>query len=187
MIGKIVVHETRAGRLTGRIVETEAYPPGDPAAHHYIGRTARNASLFLRPGHSYVYFTYGSCFLFNVSSEPAGTGGGVLIRSLEPLEGIEMMQKNRATRVLRDLTRGPGRIAQAFGIDKRQDGLDLCAPGPLWIGELVARHAPSADAIGTSVRIGITRAAGQPFRFYEAGSPFVSGPRRLSPRPAAHR
>lgn len=181
LLGKIVVHEVRGARLSGRIVETEAYPPGDAAAHHSIGRTARNASLFLRPGHAYVYFTYGSCFLFNVSSELAGTGGGVLIRGIEPLEGIAQMERNRGTAVLRDLTRGPGRIAEAFAIDKRHDGLDLCAPGKLWLGELRTQDARLRGEIGNSVRIGITRAAHRRLRFYERGNRFVSGPQHLSP------
>src|SRR5579863_1550961 len=86
LIGKVVVHDTGDGRLSGRIVETEAYPPGDSAGHAFRGETSRNRTLFLRRGHAYVYFTYGSSFMLNVTSETAGVGAGVLVRALEPLE-----------------------------------------------------------------------------------------------------
>ena len=175
LLGKVVVRELAGGRLSARIVETEAYPVGDAAGHAFPGQTPRNASLFLRRGHAYVYFVYGSAFLLNVSSEGAGVGAGVLLRGLEPLEGIERMQRLRGTTRARDLTRGPGRLAEALAVDLRQDGLDLCAPGPLWL----AASGEPAPAIGRSVRIGITRAAERVLRFYERGNPHVSGPRRL--------
>jgi DNA-3-methyladenine glycosylase len=184
LIGKVVVHDLPEGRLSGRIVEAEGYPPGDPAGHHFRGPTPRNRSLFLRHGHVYVYFNYGMHFMLNISSERAGVGGGVLIRALEPLEGIALMQRNRKSTELLDLTRGPGRLAAALRIERGLDGLDLFSRGPLWLGELVrpktARPNASVDVpVRTTVRIGITRAAGQLFRFYERGSPFVSGPKRL--------
>jgi DNA-3-methyladenine glycosylase len=184
LIGKVVVHDLPEGRLSGRIVEAEGYPPGDPAGHHFRGPTPRNRSLFLRHGHVYVYFNYGMHFMLNISSERAGVGGGVLIRALEPLEGIELMQRNRKSTELLDLTRGPGRLAAALRIERSLDGLDLFSRGPLWIGELVrsktTRRDASVDApVATTVRIGITRAADRLFRFYERGSPFVSGPKRL--------
>ena len=186
LIGKIVVHETPSGRLSGRIVETEAYPPGDPASHHFRGPTTRNRSLFLRHGHVYVYFNYGAHFMLNISSEHAGVGGGVLIRALEPLEGIELMQKLRKTKRPLDLTRGPGRLAAAMKIDRRLDGLDLFARGPLWLGEIASPNSRrrcgairTKTQVGATVRIGITRAAERVLRFYERGNPFVSGPKRL--------
>jgi DNA-3-methyladenine glycosylase len=179
LIGKVVVHQHPAGRLSGRIVETEAYPPGDPAGHHYRGPTARNKSLFLRHGHCYVYFTYGNHFMLNVSSEGPDVGGGVLIRALEPLEGIEAMKRHRRTQTLTELTRGPGRLAAAFQIDKRYDGIDLCQPGPLWLGALVSGDQRPVVPLSTTVRIGITKATRRLFRFYEPGSPYVSGPKRL--------
>lgn len=187
LIGKIVVHELPEGRLSGRIIETEGYPPGDPAGHHFRGPTKRNRSLFLKPGHVYVFFNYGMHFMLNVSSEPAGVGGGVLIRAIEPLEGIELMQRHRKKLSLTDLTRGPGRLAAALRIDRRLDGLDLFADGPLWLGVLQHKESPTARArlgdaknsIGTTVRIGITHWADRPFRFFERGNPFVSGPKRL--------
>jgi len=176
LIGKTLVHDLPAGRLSGRIVETEGYPPGDAAGHAFRGMTPRNRTLFLGPGYCYVYFTYGSSFMVNVSSEEAGIGAGVLLRALEPLEGIEIMQRNRNTTILRDVTRGPGRLAQAMQIDKRYDGVDLCAKGILWLGTAALRVGP----IGSSTRIGLTREIHRKRRFFETGNPYVSGPRSLS-------
>jgi len=184
LIGKVVIHDLPEGRLSGRIVEAEGYPPGDPAGHHFRGPTPRNLSLFLRHGHVYVYFNYGMHFMLNISSERAGVGGGVLIRALEPLEGIDLMQRHRKNKELRDLTRGPGRLAAALRIDRSLDGLDLFSRGPLWLAEMV--HAKSSGravaqetVVASTVRIGISHAADKLFRFYERGSPFVSGPKRL--------
>jgi DNA-3-methyladenine glycosylase len=175
LIGKTLVHETPRVRLAGRIVETEAYPVGDAAGHAFGGLTPSRRSLFLPHGHAYVYFTYGSCFMMNVSSEAEGTGAGVLVRAVEPLEGIRFMERRRGTDRLHDLTRGPGRLAQAMDINKRYDGVNLCAPGKLWLGDAVR----PAGAIGESIRIGINREVHRLFRFYERGNPFVSGPKRL--------
>jgi len=187
LIGKVVVHDLPAGRVSGRIVETEAYPPGDPAGHHFRGPTPRIRSMYLAPGHVYVFFNYGAHFMLNIVSEPAQTAAAILIRALEPLEGIELMQRHRKTTQLLDLTRGPGRLAQALQIDRRHDGVDLCAAGELWLGAI--EHL--AGRIGKSVRIGISRAADKQLRFFERGNPFVSGPKRLlspikAPRSRAH-
>ena len=175
LIGKTLVHQLPGVRLAGRIVETEAYPVGDAAGHAFGGLTPSRRSLYLPHGHAYVYFTYGSCFMMNVSSEEEGTGAGVLVRAVEPLEGIDFMQRRRGTTRLHDLTRGPGRLAQAMDINKRYDGLNLCADGNLWLGDAVRPASP----IGASIRIGITRDVHQLFRFYERGNPFVSGLKRL--------
>jgi DNA-3-methyladenine glycosylase len=175
LIGKVIVHDLPGGRLSGRIVETEAYPPGDPAGHHFRGPTPRIRSMYLAPGHAYIFFNYGAHFMLNVVSEAAGTAAAILIRALEPLDGIELMERHRKTTRLLDLTRGPGRLAGAFQIDRRHDGLDLCAPGALWLG--VTKRP--VGTIVKSTRIGITRAADQLLRFYERGNPFVSGPKRL--------
>src|SRR5437763_3479535 len=175
LIGKVVVHDLPAGRLSGRIVETEAYPPGDPAGHHFRGPTPRIRSMYLTPGHAYVLFTYGNHFMLNVVSERPETAGAILIRALEPLEGIEIMQRHRKTTNLLDLTRGPGRLAQALQIDRRHDGVDLCEDTNLWLGEIDHPSGP----IGKTVRIGISRAADKRLRFFERGNPFVSGPKRL--------
>ena len=175
LIGKTLVHDLSRVRLAGRIVETEAYPVGDRAGHAFRGETPSIRSLFLPHGHAYVYFTYGSCFMMNVSSEESGIGAGVLIRALEPLKGIEFMQRRRGTTRLHDLTRGPGRLAQAMDINKRYDGLNLCAGEKLWLGDAVRPTGP----IGISIRIGITRDIHRRCRFYERGNPFVSGLKRL--------
>jgi DNA-3-methyladenine glycosylase len=175
LIGKTLVHDLPEGRISGRIVETEAYPPGDAAGHAFRGHTRANRSLFLRRGHAYVHFSYGSCWLMNVTSETPGIGGGVLLRGLEPLEGIDLMQRSRNAPRLCDLARGPGRLTCALQIDKRYDGADLCAKGPLWLGTAPWR----AKALGKTVRIGISREAQRRFRFYERGNPCVSGPARL--------
>jgi len=175
LIGKIVVRDLPAGRLSGRIVETEAYPPGDPAGHHFRGPTPRIRSMYLAPGHAYIFFNYGAHFMLNVVSERAGIAAAILIRALEPLEGIELMQRHRKTNRLLDLTRGPGRLAAAFQIGRCHDGLDLCAQGSLWLGESSHPVGP----IGKTVRIGITQAADRLLRFYERGNPSVSGPKRL--------
>ena len=175
LIGKVVVHDLSAGRISGRIVETEAYPPGDPAGHHFRGPTPRIRSMYLAQGHAYIFFNYGAHFMLNVVSERAGTAAAILIRAIEPLDGIQLMERHRKTTCFLDLTRGPGRLAAAFQINRRHDGLDLCAPGALWLGAMKNPAGP----IGKSVRIGITRAADQLLRFYERGNPFVSGPKRL--------
>jgi len=172
LIGKIVVRELPEGIVSGRIVETEAYVIGDAAGHAYRGMTQRNRSLFLEHGHAYVYLAYGISYMLNVSSEMPGIGAGVLIRALEPLEGIPIMQRNRGIARLRDLARGPGRLAAALRIDRSLDGLDLCREGPLWLGR--DDHEPGE--IGRSVRIGISRDMNRLLRFYLPGSPFMSGP-----------
>ena len=176
LIGKILVREMAEGVASGRIVETEAYVVGDAAGHAYRGMTPRNRSLFLERGHAYVSLVYGSAYLLNVSSELAGIGAGVLIRALEPRDGIAIMQRNRQIERLRDLARGPGRLTAALRVDSGFDGLDLCREGPLWLGH--GNHE-SGD-IGQSIRIGIARDANRLLRFYLRGSPFVSGPRVLT-------
>ena len=176
LIGKILVRETPEGLISGRIVETEAYPVGDGAGHAFRGETARTRALFLCRGHAYVYLAYGASYLLNVSSEASGVGAGILIRALEPLEGLDSMQRNRRVENLRDLTRGPGRLAAALDIDLRLDGVDLCRTGPLWL----ARDEHDAPNIGTSVRIGLSRETDRPLRFYVRGNPFVSGPKSLN-------
>ncbi|WP_411971062.1 DNA-3-methyladenine glycosylase [Mesorhizobium sp. BR1-1-6] len=177
LIGKIVVRELPEGIASGRIVETEAYVAGDAAGHGYRGMTPRNRSLFLERGHAYVYLAYGISYMLNVSSEMPGIGTGVLIRALEPLDGIPIMQLNRGIERLRDLARGPGRLAMALRIDRSLDGLDLCREGPLWL----ASDGRDPGEIGQSVRIGISKDADRLLRFYVRGSPFVSGSRSLNP------
>lgn len=173
LIGKSIVRNIGGKRVSGRIVETEAYPPGDSSGHAYRGQTAGNRTLFLATGFAYVYFIYGTSYMLNVTAEAAGIGSGVLLRALEPLEGISQMERRRNTDRLLDLARGPGRLATALQIDRKLDGVDLCSDGPLWLGTEVRK----TGKIGTSVRIGITRETNRLRRFFEAGNPFVSGPR----------
>src|ERR1700685_973175 len=134
LIGKVVVRELPEGVASGRIVETEAYVVGDAAGHAYRGMTRRNRSLFLERGHAYIYLAYGSSSMLNVSSETPGSGAGALMRAREPLEGIAIMRLNRGIKRLRDLARGPGRLASALRVDRRLDGLGLFRGGParLW-------------------------------------------------------
>ena len=176
LVGTILVRELPEGVVSGRIVETEAYVVGDAAGHAYRGMTQRNRSLFLERGRAYVYLAYGVSFMLNVSSETPGIGAGVLIRALEPLEGVPIMKLNRGVERLRDLARGPGRLAAALRIDRDLDGHDLCQRGPLWLG----RDNFEPRDIGQSIRIGVTRDADRPLRFYLRGSPFVSGPKTLN-------
>ena len=176
LIGKLLVREVPEGVLSGRIVETEAYPIGDAAGHAYAGTTRRNRALFLSRGHAYVYLAYGTSYLLNVSSEAVGVGAGVLIRAIEPLNGIPTMERNRNSHDVRDLARGPGRLTTALGIDGRLDGVDLCRMGPLRL----ARDDHSALETGASPRIGLSRETDRLLRFYVRGNSFVSGPRRLN-------
>jgi len=174
LIGKTLVREHPTGRISGRIVETEAYVVGDASGHAYRGKTARNASLFLERGHAYVYFVYGCWFSLNVSAGREGIGSGVLLRALEPLEGLEVMAANRPGSRPADLARGPGRLATALGITRELDGQDLCGKsGPLWLADAVRRRG----RIAVGPRIGISREAHRPLRFFEIGNPSVSGPR----------
>ena len=177
LLGKVLVRDIDEGRMSGRIVETEAYVIGDDAGHAFHGPTARNRALYLAPGHAYVYFIYGSSYMMNVASEPPGIGAGVLLRALEPLEGIDLMKRGRESRPTIQLTNGPGRLTSALQIDRRSDGIDLCQDNRLWLGALTTERYQSP--VGKSVRIGVTRAAHCELRFYERGNPFVSGPKRL--------
>jgi DNA-3-methyladenine glycosylase len=173
LIGKTLVREHKLGRMSGRIVETEAYVVGDASSHGFKGKTARNASLFLERGHAYVYFIYGCWFSLNVSAGRAGVGTGVLLRAIEPLEGISLMSRFRPGVRVQDLARGPGRLATALDISRSLDGHDLCGEGPLWLGNAAAERG----RIGTGTRIGITRETDRLLRFFEKGNPCVSGPR----------
>ncbi len=175
LIGKLLVRELPEGVASGRIVETEAYVVGDAAGHAYRGMTRRNLSLFLERGHAYIYLAYGRSYMLNVSSEAPGIGAGVLIRALEPLEGIAIMRLNRGVERFRDLARGPGRLTAALRVDRSLDGLDLCREGPLWLAH--SKH--EAFELGQSIRIGISRDVNRLLRFYLRDSPFVSGPRSL--------
>lgn len=177
LLGCILVRDSDEGTAAGCIVETEAYPPRDPACHAFTGKSQRNATLFGPPHRAYVYQIYGTWFCFNLSSEPDGEGAGVLVRALEPIEGLALMQQRRLVESTRDLCRGPGRLCRALAIDRRFDGADLRSDRLLWL----AREDRSPMRVRRSTRIGVSRAANRRLRFYIAGSPYVSGPVRLSP------
>jgi DNA-3-methyladenine glycosylase len=156
----------------GRIVEVEAYLARDDTANHaHRGQTRRNASMFGPPGQAYVYAIHAR-FCLNVVTEPAGVPSAVLIRAVEPLEGLELMQQRRGTLDRLDLARGPARLCEAFAIDRTLDGCDLTAGKHLWIDA----GGPQADPfeIVTAARVGVTSAKDLPLRFFVADSPFVS-------------
>jgi DNA-3-methyladenine glycosylase len=173
LLGKVVV----AGERSGRIVEVEAYcGPEDPAAHSYRGPTARNATMFGPPGHLYVYFTYGMHWCCNPVCGDEGEGVAVLLRALEPLAGLEAMRAARGGVRDRDLCRGPARLCEALGITGTMDGADLVT-GDRGV-TIEDDGTPPPDDPATGPRIGITRAADLPWRFWVPGNPYVSAHRR---------
>jgi DNA-3-methyladenine glycosylase len=178
LIGTILVRVVGGELLAGRIVETEAYLPHDPASHAFRGLTPRNRAMFGPPLRAYVYFIYGANWCLNVTAECEGVGAAALVRACEPLRGIETMRALRGRPTLRasDLARGPGNLCRAFAIGAACDGLDFSASDELWLAA-----GGEGPAIGTSVRVGLTKAADARLRFYARGNPAVSGPRALSP------
>jgi DNA-3-methyladenine glycosylase len=173
LLGCILVHDDAEGRTAGTIVEAEAYASDDQASHAYRGRTARNAPMFEDPGHAYVYFTYGMHYCLNAVTDRAGLASAVLIRAVQPLEGIELMRARRGAVRDRDLARGPGRLTQAFGIAREQNRADLTKP-PLMLcpGERLPYRAVKATP-----RIGLgSLQDGRKWRFAVADNPWVSGP-----------
>jgi len=169
LIGKVLVHASAAGRLAGRIVETEAYPPGDPTGYARPGLTTSNAPLFAARGHAYVRMVYGTCLTLNLASEQEGVGAAVLIRALRPLEGLELMRRQCPKVREADLLRGPGRLCAALGIGRDLSGEDLCASDRLWL-----ERGGRSPAIQVSTRIGLSRDQHRRLRFLERGSAFVS-------------
>jgi len=163
----------RHGETAGVIVETEAYHESEPACHAHVGRTARTHVLFGPPGVAYVYRSYGIHALVNAVSEPEGVGAAVLIRALEPLEGIELMRERRGLDALEQLCSGPGKLTQALGIELDLNTTDL-ERGPI----TVEPAAPGWETVElvTGPRIGITKAAELPWRFCARGSRSVSKP-----------
>lgn len=178
MVGKYLVHDLPEGRVSGRLVETEAYPVGDSTNHAYRGLRPYNAALFRAPGHAYVKLVYGASYMINMSAEPEGEGAAVLFRAVEPLGGVPIMQRRRPGVDLVDLARGPGRLCAAFAIGPQSDGADLCGGRALWIGRL-DDGGSSVARIAATKRIGLSREMHALLRFYEPGSAFVSGPKRL--------
>ena len=187
LIGLVVVRRSPDGVVAGRVVETEAYIGlDDRASHASRGRTSRNAVMFGPPGHAYVYFVYGMHWCLNLVTEPDGIPAAVLLRAVEPVEGIALMRARRPkARKDQQLTSGPARLCQALAVDGALDGADLCTPAS-------ALHVDDRGcARGTVVaapRVGVDYAgewAQKPFRFYEDESPFVSArPKRNAVRGA---
>jgi DNA-3-methyladenine glycosylase len=172
-----LVHEAPDGRTIGRIVETEAYlGTADPASHGYRGKTARNAVMFGPPGHGYVYFIYGMHHCFNVVTAPPETAEAVLVRALEPVEGLELMRARRGTESDRALCSGPGKLVQAMGIGPQHDGVDLVrGPVGIWSrASFPSRRTIDDGDIAATPRVGITKAADLPLRFYVPASEHVS-------------
>jgi DNA-3-methyladenine glycosylase len=218
LLGCVLEHETPEGLVAVALTEVEAYQgEADPASHAYHGRTARNAVMFGPPGHAYVYFTYGMHFCVNLVCQPEGTASAVLLRAGRVVEGVALATARRArggaARIAhRDLARGPARLCQALGIDRAQDGADVCDPGsPLRVrwpdppgneagvaagrpGRAVVAGPDGAvwpdgarPGISQGPRVGISAAADRPWRFWLTGDPTVSAYRPYVPRrrPAA--
>ncbi len=181
LLGKILVRNAGGRRIAGRIVEVEAYlGEDDPASHGFRGKTERNAVMFGPAGRVYVYFTYGNHFCMNVVTGREGKAGAVLIRALEPLEGIPFMRRRRKKERLTDLASGPGKLCQALAVDRKLNGANL-AKNEIWIEWSLKRGRIVKAQSG---RVGISTAIDRPYRFFIRDSPFVSkgrvGPARKS-------
>jgi len=182
LLGRHLFRRTHGGLCVGRIVETEAYlAENDPAAHSVHGPNRKNASMFGPAGRAYIY-TIHARQCFNVVTEPSGTGSAVLIRSVEPLTGVELMQQRRRTDRLRDLCRGPARLCEAFQIERRLNGWNLARGRRLWIA--AGTHASSVDMV-CSPRIGVTSAKDLLLRFFVPKNEFVSGTKQQNEAAAA--
>jgi DNA-3-methyladenine glycosylase len=174
----------RHGEASGRIVETESYHESEPACHAHVGLTPRTRTLFAAPGTAYVYRSYGIHSLLNAVCEPEGVGAAVLIRALEPLEGLEEMARRRGLTAPRELCSGPGKLTQALGIGLGLNGSRLTG-GPI---EILSPHGRSRPVeLVRGQRIGITRAVELPWRFCDASSGFVSRPLPAAMRGAGAR
>jgi DNA-3-methyladenine glycosylase len=177
LLGCWLLRRTPDGWRGGPIVEVEAYLAADPACHAFNGETARNRAMFGEQGRAYVYRIYGCHFCVNAVCQPHGVGEAVLIRAIEPASGVEIMRRHRPAQRTRDLTNGPAKLCQALSIDLALDGVDLCdAQSPLLIAsnKTPAAFLKSTGPVTTATRVGITKAAGMPLRFYLAGSASVS-------------
>ena len=179
LLGGVLRHATADGAVAVRLTEVEAYDGDkDPGSHAYRGRTPRNEVMFGEPGYLYVYFTYGMHYCCNVVCGEPGRPSALLLRAGEVVEGVDLARERRGSRD-RDLARGPARLCEALGIDRRHDGVDLRS-GPL---TLTAPDRPAAKArIRTGPRVGLRNGADRPWRFWLDGEPSVSAYRPAKPR-----
>ena len=171
LLGKHLVRLKDGERMIGRIVEVEAYRGSDdPASHAFRGLTPRNAPMFGDPGHAYIYFTYGNHYCLNITTQKAGTPGAILLRALEPVEGIDVMRRFRPNVPDSELTNGPGKLTKALAIDKSLNEQDMTIKGPLFVED------PGKDdlEIWRSTRVGIREGLERLWRFYIKGNPYVS-------------
>jgi DNA-3-methyladenine glycosylase len=170
LLGSRLVRVVDGERLSGVIVEAEAYRGSkDPASHAYRGRTKRTEVMFGPPGHAYVYFTMGMHHCLNITTEPEGTAAAVLIRALEPKEGVDRMRRNRGVADVLRLATGPGNLTRALGIDRRLNGEDVVSSNVLFL-----ERGVFVRGVGVSPRVGVSSGAGVRWRFFVKGSPFVS-------------
>jgi DNA-3-methyladenine glycosylase len=189
LLGQILVRRLPDGtRVSARIVETEAYEPGDPASHAFRGPTPRNLVMFEGPGHLYVYFTYGHHWMMNAVTRRPGEGSAVLLRAAEPIEGAERMASLRGRTSPTDLCSGPGKLAQAFGADRALNGEDLVGGTEVWVER--GTSVPEVD-VAVGIRVGVNVGFDRPWRYWIAGNRFVSkgrpgptGPRLRAPTPS---
>lgn len=170
LLGRALVRMIGGERLSGEIVEVEAYRGDrDPASHAYAGRTPRNAVMFGEPGHAYVYLAYGFHHCLNLTTERSGAPGAVLVRAIEPVEGIREMMRNRRTRTLESLTNGPGKLTQALRIDRTLNGEDLATSPRLFV-----ETGSPVRVVGITHRVGIRSGTRFNWRFFVEGNRFVS-------------
>jgi DNA-3-methyladenine glycosylase len=169
LLGWKLVYESPEGRTSGYIVETEAYDMSDPASHSFGGMRGRNVPMYQEAGTIYVYFTYGMHFCVNIVTGPKGHGQAVLIRALEPLEGIELMKKRRSVNDERQLMNGPAKLVQAMGITKADNANQLGK-------KLYLEQGLKVHEVVQTTRVGIKKAVDQPWRFFVKGNPYVSKP-----------
>jgi DNA-3-methyladenine glycosylase len=170
LLGKYLLVHKRGKTLSGKIVEAEAYiGSDDPACHASRGVTPRNRVMFGPPGHAYIYFTYGMYHCLNLVTEKEGFPAAVLIRALEPDQGVELMMRRRGTKNIKNLSSGPGKLCQALSLDRSLNGEDLCS-GTIWVED----RGEKAGKIKSTSRIGVTNGKNKKWRFYIPDSEFVS-------------
>jgi DNA-3-methyladenine glycosylase len=171
LLGKRLVRVRSKNRMEGRIVEVEAYRGlDDPASHAFRGPTPRSAPMFGEPGHAYIYFTYGNHYCLNITTQEVGTPGAVLIRAMQPLEGLREMRRLRPNVLDSNLTNGPGKLTRALGIDKSLNELDMTKRGELFVTD----SDEATFDVAKSARVGISQGRGRLWRFYVAGNSYVS-------------